>query len=125
MTVDAADGADVRLAGRGGAQLSVRLAGGQRGGAHLGAREYRAEDATVELSGGARAGAQGERARERDGERRRNRARERGRRVRRDGHGRRDGELRARHLSPVARPPGARAPAGIARCLFSERGAAV
>jgi hypothetical protein len=55
MTVDAADGADVRLAGRGGAQLSVRLTGGQRGGAHLGAREYRAEDATVELSGGARA----------------------------------------------------------------------
>lgn len=55
MAIDADDGADVRLAGPGGAQLSVRLTGGQRGGAHLGARDYLVEDATVELSGGARA----------------------------------------------------------------------
>lgn len=55
LAIDADDGADVRVAGPGGAQLSVRLAGGQRGGAHLGARDYRVEDATVELSGGARA----------------------------------------------------------------------
>lgn len=55
IAIDAADGADVRLAGPGGAQLSVRLTGGQRGGAHLDARAYRVEDATVELSGGGRA----------------------------------------------------------------------
>ena len=55
MSIDAADGADVRLAGPGGVQLSARLTGGQRGGAHLDARDYDVEDATVELSGGARA----------------------------------------------------------------------
>jgi hypothetical protein len=55
MAIEAADGADVRLGGTGGVQLSVRLTGGQRGGAHLDARGYRVEDATVELSGGGRA----------------------------------------------------------------------
>ncbi|WP_242343129.1 GIN domain-containing protein [Anaeromyxobacter terrae] len=55
FAVDADDGADVRLGGTGGAELSVRLAGGQRGGAHLDAREYRVTDASVDLSASARA----------------------------------------------------------------------
>ncbi len=55
FAVDADDGADLRLSGPGGAALSVRLAGGQGGGAHLDAREYRVTDASVELGGGARA----------------------------------------------------------------------
>ncbi len=51
MTVEASNGADVRLAGPGGVHLAVRLAGGKRVGAHLDARQYGVEDATVELSG--------------------------------------------------------------------------
>jgi hypothetical protein len=53
--VDASENAYVTLSGAGGASLSVQLQGGQRGGAHLDARGYPVDTASVTLAGGSTA----------------------------------------------------------------------
>ena len=53
--LDASDNASVTLSGAGGAAITVNLQGGQRGGAHLDARGYPVDTATVALAGGSTA----------------------------------------------------------------------
>jgi hypothetical protein len=54
LLVEGADGGDLRIAGAGGRLLHVTLAGGEKGGARLDARDYPVTDAVVELSADAR-----------------------------------------------------------------------